>query len=255
MMLHHKITGQGFPIVILHGLFGSLDNWMSIAKHLADAGFMPVMLDLRDHGKSPHTDAINYPIMAEDVYHFMESNWIYEAIILGHSMGGKVAMTLTDLYPQVVSKLIVADISPRKYLEGHSNEFDALFSLDLTKLESRKEAEEHLNKTLKNPDTVQFFLKNLARKPENNFEWKFNLSLLYSHYPHILDAVHFHNEVKTPTLFLKGGRSPYIQVEDETLIYKCFRQVEIQTIPNVGHWLHAEAPNAFLKAVLNFIED
>lgn len=255
MQLHHKFIGQGFPIVILHGLFGSLDNWMTSAKHLAEAGFMPVLIDLRDHGKSPHSEAINYQIMADDVMQFMEEHWMYEAIIMGHSMGGKVALTLADQYPQVVSKLIVVDISPRKYKEGHSDEFEALFSIDLSKLHSRKEAEEQLKQRLKNIDTIQFFLKNLARNPDNTFQWKFNLPLLYQDYANILDGVTFHGIMNMPTLFLKGSMSPYIQKEDEVFIRQNFSNVAIETISNTGHWVHADAPEDFLKAVLNFIKE
>ncbi len=254
MTLNYKILGQGFPVIILHGLFGSLDNWLTFGKKIEDAGFMAILIDQRDHGKSPHSEAFNYSLLAEDVYQFMMDHWIHEAIIIGHSMGGKTAMTLAKNYPEVVSKLIVIDISPEKYAVGHSNEFDALFSLDLDTIGSRKEAEIQLTAKLHQPDTVQFFLKNLGRNSDHSFAWKFNLPLLYKDYKNILDAVNFEHTCDIPTLFVKGGKSPYISKNAEITISQIFSQVEITTIPSAGHWVHADALYELLSVVLKFIQ-
>ena len=147
MELNYKEFGQGDPILILHGLFGTLDNWQTIAKQLA-TNYSVFIIDQRNHGRSPHMDELDYPLMAEDLYQFMETHWIYKAYIIGHSMGGKTAMQFALNYPDMVEKLVVVDIAPKTYEAGHQTIFEALFSLDLEKIESRKEADEVLQKKI-----------------------------------------------------------------------------------------------------------
>ena len=177
--LNYKEFGLGEPVIILHGLFGTLDNWQTIAKKLSDH-FTVFILDLRNHGRSPQTDDdFNYQVLADDLAEFMQDHWIYEARIVGHSMGGKVAMEFALNHPDSVKKLVVIDIAPKDYRSGHDDIFDALIDIDLSTLTDRKEAETYLMNVLNNEvETVQFLLKNLSRQTESEgggYEWKMNL--------------------------------------------------------------------------------
>jgi esterase len=252
MELNHKIYGQGEPIIILHGLFGTLDNWQTIARQLS-SHFMIYAIDLRNHGKSPHVEGMDYGLMASDVKEFMENNWLHRARIIGHSMGGKVAMQLAVSNPDMIEKLVVVDIAPKSYIGGHELILETLNSLDLEKLEDRKQAEEFISERI--PDdkgTVQFLLKNLSRNPDNSYSWKMNLSEIVKSYDNILDNIE-EGKYNGPTLFVRGGRSKYILEADEELIRSYFPAAEIQTIPNVGHWVHAEAPRELLEILENWL--
>ena len=252
MNLNYKSFGQGFPVIILHGLFGMLDNWQRIAKQLA-TNYTVYIIDQRNHGRSPHLSEMNYEVMAADLQGFMEANWMYEAHIIGHSMGGKTAMQFALSYPDLVEKLVVIDIAPKLYPPGHQAIFDALLSLELSKVESRKAAAAHLQTTIKDSSTQQFLLKNLLRTKEGNFEWKMNLPTIYKHYDRIRANVHGEEAVfDHPTLFIKGGQSDYIQAEDTSTIKTYFPEATIATIPEAGHWVHAAAPVEMLELLTDF---
>lgn len=253
MTLNFKSFGQGFPVIILHGLFGMLDNWQTIAKKLAD-NYTVYIVDQRNHGRSPHLSEFNYQVLADDLQSFMESNWIYEAHIIGHSMGGKTAMQLALSYPEMVKKLVVVDIAPKQYQPGHQAIFEALQSLDLATITNRKEAATHLETTITDPGTQQFLLKNLSRNPNGQYEWKMNLPVLYKSYGQILDNVEMEEPFQHPTLFIKGGQSNYIQEEDTSAIKNFFPLAEIETIPPAGHWVHAAAPKELLNLVHSFLK-
>ena len=253
MTLNFKSFGQGFPVIILHGLFGMLDNWQTIAKKLAD-NYTVYIVDQRNHGRSPHLSEFNYQVLADDLQSFMESNWIYEAHIIGHSMGGKTAMQLALSYPEMVKKLVVVDIAPKQYQPGHQAIFEALQSLDLATITNRKEAATHLETTITDPGTQQFLLKNLSRSPNGQYEWKMNLPVLYKSYGQILDNVEMEEPFQHPTLFIKGGQSNYIQEEDTSAIKNFFPLAEIETIPPAGHWVHAAAPKELLNLVHSFLK-
>ena len=252
MKLNYKQFGQGEPIIILHGLFGTLDNWQTIAKKLAE-NHMVFIIDQRNHGKSPHSDEFSYKIMAEDLKEFMFQHHIYEAIIMGHSMGGKVAMRFALDYPDMVSKLIVVDIAPKKYKGGHQTIFEAMFDLDLENLTDRRAIDEALKVKIPDDGIRLFLMKNLARQKEGGYRWKMNLPVLYKNYQEILSTIEVDEAYDDEVLFIRGGQSKYIRDEDILDIQEIFPLMQLETIPNTGHWLHAEAPKMFIKIVNNFI--
>lgn len=251
MELNYKQFGQGEPLIILHGLFGTLDNWQTIAKKLSEH-FSVFIIDQRNHGKSPHHSIIDYPSMATDLNLFLEQKGIDRTHILGHSMGGKTAMQFALNFPKMLDKLIVVDIAPRAYKGGHQLIFEALFSLDLDRIQNRREADEKLAEKIENFGIRQFLLKNLTRKKEGGYAWKMNLNAIHEHYQDILAATSGQS-VDIPTLFIRGGNSEYIQAEDHALIQQLFTNSSIETIDHAGHWVHAEQPKLLMDSVLDFL--
>jgi esterase len=252
--LNYKEFGQGDPIIILHGLFGTLDNWQTIAKKLAEKNTV-FILDQRNHGKSPHTEEFNYNLLAEDLYSFMTDHWIYSAIIIGHSMGGKVAMQFAMNNPDMVEKLIVIDVAPVQYERGHDTVFEALDAIDLNTLQNRKDAEIILNTKLNNDfGTVQFLLKNLSRDAENvKYEWKMNYNVLKSKYAEIIKPIEFIQPFEAPTLFVRGSKSDYILDAYWDNIKIGFPKAKLTTIADAGHWVHADKPLELFTVLENFI--
>jgi len=250
--LNYTTCGSGDPIIIMHGLFGMLDNWQTIAKKLAE-DYMVYILDLRDHGKSEHTSEFNYPVLAQDIAEFLEAEWIHEAYILGHSMGGKTALQLVKDYPDLVEKLIVVDIGIKAYVGGHEIILKAMSSVPIEKVESRKEVEEHLSGYISEPGIRLFLMKNLTRNKEGGYRWKMNLNLLIKHYQDILAGIVFDEVVDTPTLFIRGGKSSYILEEDIETISNHFEDIKLETVEGAGHWVHAEQPNELLSIVRSFL--
>lgn len=246
--LNYKSFGEGFPVVILHGLFGTLDNWQTIARKLADQ-YAVYILDQRDHGRSPHTDIIDYPHLAYDLQAFLESNWIYKAHIIGHSMGGKTAMRFALDYPDRVEKLVIVDIAPKAYPGGHETIFDALLGLPLNDIKSRQDAEAYLESRVPEWGVRQFLLKNLTRNAEGDFAWKMNLSLIHQHYNDILAGIESATPFEGPTWFIRGARSNYITDADWPQITRLFPAAQLITIADAGHWVHAEQPERLLEVV------
>lgn len=256
MELNHKIFGEGEPIVILHGLFGMLDNWKSIATTLSKE-FMVILIDLPNHGKSPAMTPHDYPTMAEAVADFLNDHWIYNSYMIGHSMGGKVAMQLALDHPQLIKKLVVVDIAPRNYKGGHEEIISAISELDIASFNNRKEAETELLKRITDLSIVQFLLKNLTRKKTNGYEWKFHLENLINHYEDVLKNIQYteDSQFENPTLFIRGEKSKYIvEARDEAEIKSLFPDSKIEMVADSGHWIHAEQKDAFLEAVLGFIK-
>jgi pimeloyl-ACP methyl ester carboxylesterase len=253
MDLHHKIFGQGPPLLILHGLFGTSDNWQTLGRRWAEH-FTVVLIDLRNHGRSPHTEVHDYPSMAEDLREFMENNWMYEAHLLGHSMGGKTAMQFALEHPDMVEKLVIVDIAPRTYPCGHELIFEALAALDLDQLSSREEADEQLQQRIDDYGIRQFLLKNLSRKKEGGFRWKMNLPVLQAHYQDILQGLTAEEPYAGPTLFVRGDRSNYIRDEDRDPTWELFPAANLATIANAGHWVHADQPDELYRVVAEFLE-
>jgi pimeloyl-ACP methyl ester carboxylesterase len=251
MELNFKSFGQGDPVIILHGLFGNLDNWQTFARQLAEH-FMVYIIDLRNHGRSPHLDEMNYRAAAEDLMTFLESQWIYEAHIIGHSMGGKTAMQFAFDHPDLLKRLVVVDIAPKAYPGGHEQIFQAMLGLKPETLESRSEAEEKLAETITDPAIRLFLLKNLSRNKNGGYDWKMNLPVLYRDYKHILSAIEG-EAFEGPSLFVRGERSDYIQDADWPLIRELFPKAQLTTVPGAGHWVHAEAPKALLEEVKRFL--
>lgn len=252
MLLNYKSYGQGTPLILLHGLFGSTDNWHGIATRLADQ-FHVVVPDLRNHGLSPHSDEITYPVMAADVAELLATLGLPSALILGHSMGGKVAMQLALTRPELVQKLIVADMSPRAYTPLHNEIIAALNSLDVASFSTRTEIEETLAGPIPSLNLRRFLLKSLGRNAAGAFEWKINLTGLARGYSNLRAAVTGPHPYTGPTLFIRGSKSEYICATGEPSIPELFPRATISTIPDAGHWLHADNPEEFTRLVREFL--
>ena len=254
MNLNYKSYGQGDPIIILHGLFGTLDNWQTIAKKLAEE-YSVFTVDQRNHGRSPHDPKMNYKLMAEDLQLFLEKQWIHKAVVLGHSMGGKTAMQFALDFPEMVEKLIVVDIGPFVNNGGHELIFESLLAIDLKKIKSRKDAEVFLSGKIPSFGVRQFLLKNLSRNKEGEYFWKMNLPVIYEQYSEILTKVDAVEPFEGETLFIRGGQSNYISEEAFPLFKNVFPNSQLQTIENAGHWVHADQPDQLLKMTLNFLKN
>jgi len=252
MHLYFKKYGDaGLPIIILHGLFGMSDNWHNIARKLSET-YTVYTFDQRNHGQSPHSAKMNFGLMADDVWETLVTENIDSAILIGHSMGGKTAMKFADKYPLKTRKLVVVDIAPKAYPAGHQKYFDALKSINLNS-ESRKEIEEQLASKIENQGELLFLLKNLYRKEEGGFGLKVNVEAIENNYPEIIAPLVFDKPIAIPTCFIKGALSNYIRLEDEVDIKKQCSEVSFRTIPNAGHWVHADNPTEFLNQLLSFL--
>ena len=252
-MLNFKSFGQGDPLIILHGLFGMLDNWQTVAKRLAEH-YTVFIVDQRNHGRSPHFPEMDYGLMANDLKEFLESQWVYKAHIMGHSMGGKTAMQFALDHPEMTEKLIVVDMSPKAYPGGHEAIFDALLALDLAKVEGRGDALSFLEGRIEEEGVRLFLMKNLSRQKTGGYVWKMNLSAIYQHYADILAPIESELPFEGECLFLGGEHSNYIQPDDHPNIHALFPQAHIQTIPQAGHWIHADQPQALIQAVRAFLD-
>jgi pimeloyl-ACP methyl ester carboxylesterase len=252
MHLFSKVYGEGDPVVILHGLFGSLNNWNTLGRKLGEE-FSVYLVDQRNHGRSPHDHVHTYPAMAEDLFEFFQAKGILSAHLIGHSMGGKTAMEFAISHPEAVRKLIVVDMSPRPTLARHDPILDALTGLRLERHGSRESIDEALKPGVPDMAVRQFLLTNLKREEDGHFAWKMNLDALKKNYSEINRGIENGRQFKGPVLFLKGGRSPYVTDEDRPVIKALFPMAEFRTIPGVGHWVHAESPDEFLAIVRKFI--
>lgn len=254
MKLHFQIQGegQGQTVVVLHGLFGSLDNWRGIAKQLA-LNVKVVTVDLRNHGRSPHDPQLNYAAMAADIAELITDLKLGVIDIIGHSIGGKVAMELAHLYPQLIRKLMVIDMAPKPYPDRHSDIFNALLALDLSQYAKRSEVDAALALTISDKAIRQFLLMNLVTD-ETGLSWRINLAALSANYDQLLEAVCKNTVISTPTCFVRGGLSDYIDNDDIESIQQQFINSQVETIEGVGHWVHAESPQAFLTTAKLFFD-
>ena len=252
MQLHFKESGQGRAVILLHGLFGSADNWHPIALRLAEK-FQVFAVDHRNHGQSPHSAEMNYPLMAGDVEKFMAARGMESASVIGHSMGGKTAMQLALQFPSRVAKLVVADMAPRAYAPAHDKIFAALLALDLPSFQTRQQIEDALAPEIPNLVLRRFLLKNLGRNADGKFFWKMNLGGLAQNYLRLGEPVAVSAPFTKPALFIRGGKSKFIKAEDEPLIRELFPLAQIQTIAGAGHWVHADQPEEFLRRLLDFL--
>ncbi len=255
MKLNYKTYGTGQPVIILHGLFGSGDNWRSIAR-MMEPHYQSIVVDMRNHGRSPHDPEMNFQVMADDILELMTDLNLDKVSILGHSMGGKVAMQFSLLHPDMVDKLIVVDIAPKYYPPHHDAVIEAIVSIDPKQLKERIEAEIALARFLgNNLSTIQFLLKNLSRLPEGGFEWKSNMPVIIDAYQHLMEDVTPTAPFLGPVLFVRGEKSRYILDDDIPHIKALFPNSSLVTVPGAGHWIHADAPEVFTKAVLSFLND
>ena len=254
MKLHYRELGQGQPLLILHGLFGLSDNWQTLAKSLSQK-YHVYLLDLRNHGRSPHSEAFSLDLMTADLQEFIAEHeqQIQTPVMMGHSMGGKVAMNLALKYPALVSKLIVVDIAPRPYPVHHQDIIAGLNAVDLSALESRSAAEVALTPYIPEAEVRLFLLKNLYRREDNTFGWRMNLPVIEREIEAVGQEITAAEPYTNPTLFIKGGQSRYIQEKDLGPIQRLFPQSQVVTIAEAGHWVHAEAPAEFYQLVVDFI--
>ena len=251
MQLNFKKVGEGEPLVILHGLFGSLDNWMTLAKKLGEH-FEVFVVDARNHGQSPHSNEFNYDVMADDLYEFLTEHQIIDPIILGHSMGGKTAMQFAMNYPNKLAKLIVADIAPKDYPVHHTAILEGMLALNLNIINTRKGADKELSKYIDDLSTRQFLLKNLYWIEKERLAWRFNLPIINEKIEIIGYGLENIETFKKPTLFIRGEKSNYITTNDFESIKSIFSNVEIISM-NAGHWVHAESPVEFLQILSLFL--
>ena len=246
--LFHREAGEGTPIVVLHGLFGSADNWGTIGKALS-ADHRVVLVDSRDHGRSPHTDGVSYPLMAEDVHALFMKLGIEDAVLVGHSMGGKVAMTCAQRWPGLLKPLVSIDIGPREYpIDNQASIIAALTTSDLANKRTRGEVEAHLAGRIPEPGVVAFLMKSLYWEAPERLAWRFNVEVLARDIQRILGPID-PVTVQVPTLFIRGGRSDYIQRADLPAIKEQFPRARIDTIEHAGHWVQAQAPDEVLAAI------
>jgi esterase len=251
MRLHYEVCGEGPALVILHGLFGSLENWRSMARRLG-AHFRVFAIDQRNHGKSPHVADMNYELMAGDVLSIMREAGLARAHVLGHSMGGKTAMQLALMHPDAVERLVIADIAPKSYPPHHDKIIQTLLSIDFSMIKSRKDLDSALAQSI--PDTaVRQFLVKDAKPIDGSFRWQMNIQAIADNYAQLLAFPSSTGPFEGPTLFVCGEQSDYITGQDLPLIRTLFPKCILETIPSAGHWLHAEAPEAFFRIVRDFL--
>ncbi len=253
MQLHFQSFGEGYPLIILHGLFGALDNWYTIGKKLSDT-YNVYAVDQRNHGRSPHHDSHTYNDLANDLYLFMHEQNIDTAHILGHSMGGTTAMQFAAHRPEMINKLIVVDMAPRDYEPRHDSLFKAFEAVDPWQFSRRNEIDEALERYVPDPAVRQYLLKNITRDDDHRFRWKFNVKAIKENYQAIVSGPEIDGTISAPTLFIKGERSSYITDDDVKMIKEIFQKVEIETIPDAGHWIHSDAPDRLLEIVKEFLK-
>ena len=259
--------GEGLPMIILHGLYGSSDNWYSIGKALSSR-FEVYLIDQRNHGNSPHTREHSYIDLRNDLHRFMETHGIVKAVILGHSMGGKAAIYFSVAWPEKVQSLIVVDISPASYKSltqsapqsvDHMNIITSMLGVDFSQVKDREDVDRMLSETLHSDRIRQFLLKNVRRNAEGSYQWRLNIQTLHDQLPQILDGLDHkpflngNGITGFPVLFIRAGKSGYIREEDISVIKTIFPMAELVTIPDTDHWVHVEKPELLVKTIEYFI--
>ena len=253
MQLNFKKLGEGKPFLIIHGLFGQLDNWNTMARKIAGQQYSVYLIDLRNHGQSPHSDDFDYDVLAADLVEFIATHQLENVLLMGHSLGGKTAMNLALLHPGLIRKLIIVDIGVRYYAPHHSEILAALNSLNLEVLKTRAGVEKTLSESIGDYGTRQFLLKNLFWKTDAQLAWRFNLSAIEKHIDEVGKQTTSDEPFRKPTLFIRGANSNYITDADAAEIHNLFPQAVVITAPDAGHWVHADAPVWMLEKVVEFI--
>ena len=252
-VLHSTIVGNGAPLLILHGYFGMSDNWRGLGNKFSE-NFEVHLIDQRNHGRSFHCDDFDYELLVEDLHNYIESHHLSKVHLLGHSMGGKVAMLFAVTYPELVDKLIVADISPKYYKPHHEHILAALNTVNFSIQDSRKKVEDVLKIYIEEPGILQFLLKNVYWKTKGQLAYRFNIHSLTENNSEVGEALPSFTHFSGPTLFLRGEKSNYITKNEESLIEAHFSNATIVTVKNAGHWLHAENPTQFFDEVVSFLD-
>ncbi len=250
MKLNYREQGEGQPMVILHGLFGSSDNWQTHAKKLAEY-YRVILVDQRNHGHSDWSDDFSYELMSEDLLELFQDLDLKKAILIGHSMGGKTAIRFAQTHENLLDKLIIVDIGVKQYPMHHQEILKGLHSINLELVNTRSEAETILSQTIESVGVRQFLLKNLYWKDKNVLAWRMNILVLEKEMASILCELP-KKEVYLPTLFIRGALSNYILDEDIEDLENQFPDLAVKTIHNAGHWVHAEAPQEFIETILEF---
>jgi len=254
MKLHFRKFGEGKPLIILHGLLGSLDNWQPLARRFAGQ-FQVFAVDVRNHGLSPHHEDVSYEAMAADLEEFMRSHRLSCAHLLGHSMGGKVAMQFALAHAERVDKLVVVDVSPRAYPPRHKHTLAALLALDLQEFQRREQLDGELAKAVPDGEVRQFLLKNVGRDAHGGFRWKANVRGLWENYERLTVAIAGESPCLRPALFLRGENSDYVAAEDHDLIQRLFPRAEFCSIAGAAHWVQADQPEAVFASILEFLKN
>lgn len=253
-VLHSTIKGEGTPLLILHGYFGMSDNWKSLGNKFAE-DYQVHLIDQRNHGRSFHEDEFNYEVLVDDLYHYIQYHDLENVYLIGHSMGGKTAMLFAVTYPEIVDKLIVVDISPRKYQPHHNAILAGLNSIDFSIDNTRTLVDKKLSKLIPEFGVRQFLLKNVYWKEKGQLAYRFNLQSLTENNPEVGEALPPFTVFENETLFLKGDKSDYITQNEAPIIDAHFPNSKVVEIKNAGHWLHAENPSQFYDEVCDFLSD
>ena len=252
MRLFHRSMGEGPPLLILHGLFGSSDNWQTHARVFAQ-NHTVYLIDQRNHGHSPHADEINYEVMAQDLFELVAELGLRDIKLIGHSMGGKTILRFAQQYGFLIDRMVVADMGIKAYPPHHEQVFQGLFAVDVAHCPSRKIAEERLSGFVSDQGTLQFLLKNLYWKEPGVLAWRFNLESIFRERDHLMAATPG-QRVDSPALFLTGGRSHYVPEADYPSIRELVVNAQFEVMPNAGHWLHAEDPEGFINHCLHYFK-
>ncbi len=250
MKLFYRTLGEGPPLLVLHGLFGSSDNWQTHARVFAETHTV-YLIDQRNHGHSPHAEEMNYDLMAHDLFELVAELGLRDVRIIGHSMGGKTIMRFAQQYGFLIDRMVVADMGMKAYPPHHDQVFQGLFAVDVKHCSSRKGAEERLSAFVSDQGTLQFLLKNLFWKEPGLLDWRFNLEVLFHEQSQLMAALPL-ERIDSPALFLTGGKSHYVTDFDHAFIRNLIPNVRFETMQNAGHWLHAEDPQAFIQHCLDY---
>ena len=254
MILYSKILGDSKKhILILHGFLGSGDNWKSVGRKLNPLGYTIHLIDQRNHGRSFHSEKFDYDIMCEDLFNYIKYYNINNAILIGHSMGGKTAMNFSLNHPKLVSKLIVLDTSPREYPVLHQNIIDSLKEIDLSIFTNRKEIDIELRKSVTQQGLRNFLTKNIYRMNDGNLNFRFNLQSLSQNIDKIGQKIESNTKFSSEVIFIKCETSDYINESDKVMINNLFPNAKFYKIPNAGHWLHVDNPIDFISILLSLI--
>ena len=252
-LIYAKVEGTGKPMLIIHGYLGMSDNWKTLGSRYAETGYEVHLLDMRNHGRSFHSSEFHYEVMAQDVIDYATANQLENITLMGHSMGGKIAMKVAAKRPFLIEKLIIADISPRRYAPHHQDIMAALNAVDFSTNPSRAEVQKTMELYISEPSVVQFLMKNVYRVTPQQLGFRFNLAAFNESQEAIGEPLSEDEVFEKPTLFIKGENSGYIREKDSDLIKKHFPNSKIETILGAGHWLHAEKPQEYFEKTLVFL--
>ncbi|KGO79568.1 alpha/beta hydrolase [Flavobacterium beibuense F44-8] len=252
-MLHSRVEGEGKPLLIIHGFLGMSDNWKTLGGQYAEKGYQVHVIDMRNHGKSFHSEEFDYSAMVQDIYDYCLYYKLEKIDVIGHSMGGKASMFFAVAHPEMLDRLVIADIGPKYYRPHHQDILAGLNAVDFSMKPGRSDVEDILKKYIDDFGTRQFLMKNLYWKEPGHLDFRFNLKVLTDKIENIGAALPEGSVYDGPVLFLRGDRSNYIKDEDFEMIHNHFPKAIIKDIKNAGHWLHAENPKDFLTETLEFL--